>query len=174
MAWQNELTIITRTLINDLDEPYEYSDARILQVLTVAAKYVQFDINLDYTYNIDVVNSTIDPDPTSINDSIFNSLVCLKAACIFDQSTFRTKAALEGISTKLGPATLSLGGSLSGWQAIIEHGACGLYDELTSHWDVKNATAIAAVLSPFVGNKFDPRSLLRGTHRNSYNNDMYS
>jgi hypothetical protein len=174
MSWQNELTIITRTLINDLNEPYEYSDARIQQVLTVAGKYVQFDVNLDYPYIIDVVNNNISPDPTTNNDSIFVSFVCLKAACIIDQGTFRTKAALEGIRTALGPASLSFGGSLTGWQAIIDHGACGLYDELTSHWDVKNATAFAAVLSPFVSNRFDPRYLRTGPLRNVGNNDFYS
>lgn len=174
MSWQNELTIITRTLINDLDEPYEYSDARIQQVLTVAGKYVQFDINLDHAYTIDVLNNNISPDPTTDNDSIFISMVCLKAACIIDQGTFRTKAALEGIRTALGPAQLSFGGSLTGWQAIIDHGACGLYDELTSHWDVRNASAWAAVLSPFVNNRYDPRYLNVGPFRNVGNNDFYS
>lgn len=174
MAWQDELTIITRTLINDWNTPYEYSDARIQQVLTVAGKYVQFDVNLEHAYNIDVVNSNISPDPTADNDSIFISLTCLKAACIIDQGTFRTKAALEGIRTALGSANLSFGGSLTGWQAIIDHGACGLYEELTSHWDVRNASAFAAVLSPFVNNKFDPRYLNVGPFRNVGNNDFYS
>jgi len=85
MAWQNELTIITRTLINDWKTPYEYSDQRIQQVLTVAAKFLQFDINLDYAYVIDVVNNNISPDPTTNNDAIFISLCSLKAACIIDQ-----------------------------------------------------------------------------------------
>jgi hypothetical protein len=174
MSWQTELTIIVRTLINDLNEPYEFSDARIQQILTVAGKYVQFDVNLEHPYTIDVVNNNISPDPTVDNDSIFTSLVCLKAACIIDQGTFRTKAALEGIRTALGSASLSFGGSLAGWQSIIDHGACGLYEELTSHWDVRNATAFAAVLSPFVSNKFDPRYLNVGPFRNVGNNDFYS
>lgn len=174
MSWQTELTTITRTLINDLNEPYEYSDARIQQVLTVAGKYLQFDVNLSNSYNIDVVNNNISPDPTTNNDSIFVSLVCLKAACIIDQGTFRTKAALEGIKTALGPASLSIGGSLAGWQAIINHGACGLYEELTNNWDIRNATAWAAVLSPFVSNKFDPRYFNIGPFRNVGNNDFYS
>lgn len=174
MAWQNELTTIVRTLINDWEEPYSYTDARIQQVLTVAGKYVQFDINLDYAYTIDVVNNNISPDPTTTNDSIFVSLICLKAACIIDQGTFRTKAALEGITTKLGSAMLNLGGTLAGWQSIIDHGACGLYDELTSHWDVRNASAFAAVLSPFVNNRYDPRYLNVGPFRNVGNNDFYS
>ena len=174
MPWQDELTIIVRTLINDWDTPYDYTDARIQQVLTVAGKYVQFDVNLDHLYTIDVINNNISPDPTTDNDSIFISLCCLKAACIIDQGTFRTKAALEGIRTALGSANLSVAGSLTGWQAIIDHGACGLYDELTSHWDVRNASAFAAVLSPFVNNRYDPRYLNVGPFRNVGNNDFYS
>jgi hypothetical protein len=174
MAWQDELTIITRTLVNDLTPPYEFTDCRIQQIITVAAKYVQFDINLSQPYSIDVVYNNISPDPTENKDDIFTSLICLKAACIIDQGTLRTKAALEGIKTSLGPATLSFGGSLAGWQAIIDHGACALYDELTSHWDVKNATAFAAVLSPFVSNNFDPRYMNIGPFRNLGNNDFYS
>jgi hypothetical protein len=171
MSWQNELTLIVRTLINDLQDPYDFSNIRIQQVLSVAAKYVQFDVNLDRTYQIDVVNSNILPDPTEENDQIFTSLVCLKAACIIDQGTFRTKAAMEGIKTALGPASLSVGNSLQGWKTILENGACGMYEELTSHWDVKNASAIAAILSPFTGNNFDPRAL---SNNNAYYRRMYS
>jgi hypothetical protein len=174
MSWQSEMIITTRVLINDLDTPYQFSDERMEQILVVAGKYVQFDINLDHLYNINVVTPSIDPDPTIYNDSIFISITCLKAACILDQGTFRTKAALEGIATSLGPASLNFGGTLEGWQAIIDHGACALYDELTSHWDVKNATAWAAVLSPFVGNRFDPRYLHSGPFRSMGNNDFYS
>jgi hypothetical protein len=174
MAWQEELTIITRTLINDLTTPYEYSDCRIQQVLSVAAKYVQFDVNLDQKYTIDVVYNNITPDPTENKDEIFTSLTCLKAACIIDQGTLRTKAALEGIRTALGPASLSFGGSLAGWQSIIDNGACALYQELTNNWDIRNATAFSAVLSPFVSNNFDPRYMNIGPFRNMGNNDFYS
>lgn len=174
MSWQNELTIITRTLINDLNEPYEFSDERLQQLLTVAGKYVQFDVNLEHAYNIDVVNSNITPDPTIDNDSIFVSLCCLKAACIVDQSNLRTRAALEGIRTSLGSANLTVQGSLQGFIAILDKGPCALYDELTSHWDVRNASAWAAILSPFVNNRYDPRYLNVGPFRNVGNNDFYS
>lgn len=174
MAWQEELTIVTRTLVNDLKTPYEFSDCRIQQILAVAAKYVQFDVELGQKYTVDVVYKNITPDPTENGDEIFTSLICLKAACIIDQGTLRTKAAMEGIRTALGPASLSFGGSLAGWQSIIDHGACAMYDELTSHWDVKNATAFAAVLSPFVSNKFDPRYMNIGPFRNLGNNDFYN
>jgi hypothetical protein len=174
MAWQDEMVITTRVLINDLDTPYEFSDERLNQVLVVAAKYLQFDIELNYPYTIDVVGISITPDPTTNNDNVFTSMCCLKAACIVDQGNLRTKAALEGIRTSLGAASLDIGGSLAGWQAILDKGSCALYDELTSHWDVKNATAFAAVLSPFVNNRYDPRYLNAGPFRNSGNNGFYS
>lgn len=174
MAWQDEMVITTRVLINDLDTPYDFSDERLSQVLVVAAKFVQFDINIDYSYSVDVVGINITPDPTTNNDSIFISMCCLKAACIVDQGNLRTKAALEGIRTSLGAASLDIGGSLAGWQAILDRGSCALYDELTSHWDVRNASAFAAVLSPFVNNKYDPRYLNVGPFRNVGNNDFYS
>lgn len=159
MSWDIEIPIIVRTLINDLSDQPSYSDERLKQIIAVAAKYVQFDVVLDHSYNVDVVEGSISPDPTDDNDEIFISLVSLKAACIVDQSALRTKAALEGIRASLGSATLTVKGSLEGFIKILEKGPCSSYDELTSHWDVSQATAIRAVLSPFVGNKFDPRSM---------------
>jgi hypothetical protein len=169
MSWSIEIPIIVRTLINDFDETNQtYSDERILQAVVVAGKYVQFDINLNQTYTINIANPAITPDPTELNDDIFISLVSLKTACIFDQSTLRTKAAMEGIRAALGPASLSIGGSLAGLKLIIDKGPCAAYEELTSHWDVKEATAIRAVLSPFVGNNFDPRYLQTYSDRSRY------
>jgi hypothetical protein len=171
MSWEQEIPIIVRTLINDLSETPTYSDERILQVVTVAAKYVQFDVVLDNKYIINVANPSISPDPTINDDSIFISLISLKTACIIDQSVLRTKAAMEGIRAALGPAQLSVAGSLAGIKMIIEQGPCAAYEELVSHWDIKEATAIRAVLSPFVGNKFDPRAIQLNPYRSR---DLYS
>lgn len=171
MSWEIEIPIMVRVLINDLSDAPTYSDERLLQTIAVAAKYVQFDVVLDYSYTIDVVSSSISPDPTLDNDSIFISLVALKTACLIDQSTLRTRAALEGIRAALGPANLSVAGSMAGINLVIDKGPCAAYDELTSHWDVKEATAVRSVLSPFVGNKFDPRAIQINTYRNR---DLYS
>jgi hypothetical protein len=169
MSWQAEIPIIVRTLINDLDETNQtYTDERLQQVIVVAAKYVQFDVSLDHKYMINVVNPEINPDPTLDDDSIFISLVALKSACIVDQSALRTRAAMEGIKAALGPAQLSVAGNLTGFNLIIDKGPCAAYDELTSHWDVKEATAIRAILSPFAGNKFDPRYLQNNSDRSRY------
>lgn len=165
------MPIIIRTLINDVENIPKYSDERLHQVIVVAAKYVQFDVDLNNRYKLDIANPEITPDPTAANDDIFISLTCLKSACIIDQSSVRTKAALEGIRAALGPASLSVGGSLEGLRMILEMGPCASYEELTSHWDVKEATAVRAVLSPFVGNNFDPTSL---TYPGDPRRDLYS
>lgn len=164
MSWQTEIIPLVRVLVNDIADPPQYSDERLIQIILVASKYVQFDTNLDREYEIDLANQTISPDPAADKDDIFISIVGLKTACIIDQSTYRSKAALEGIRAALGPAQLSTAGHLSGFKEIIAHGPCALYDQLTEHWDVQNATAIAAVLSPFVGNKFDPFMLMAYDH----------
>jgi hypothetical protein len=169
MSWEIEIPIIVRTLINDLEDQPVYSDERLKQIIAVAAKYVQFDVVLDHAYTVDVSISSISPDPTIDSDEIFISLVSLKAACIVDQSTLRTRAATEGIRAALGPALLSVNGNLDGIKMILEMGPCAAYDELVSHWDVSQATTARAILSPFVGNKFDPRSLyMDKTRRNFY------
>jgi hypothetical protein len=168
MSWQTEIPIIVRTLVNDWSDQPVYSDDRLIQVISVAAKYVQFDVVLDHQYLVDVVSPNITPDPTDDRDEIFISLVSLKAACLVDQSTYRTKAATEGIRAALGPASLAVNGQSGAWKTILEQGPCALYEELTSHWDVKDASAIAAVLSPFVGNKFNPRYLQNHDYRSRY------
>lgn len=169
MPWQTEIPIIVRTLINDLEDQPVYSDERLHQVIAVAARYVQFDVVLDHEYAIDVANVSITPDPTIDRDETFISIVSLKAACIIDQSALRTRAATEGIRTALGPALLSVNGNLEGFKLILQMGPCAAYDELVSHWDVAQATTARAILSPFVGNKFDPRSLHSNkTRRNFY------
>jgi hypothetical protein len=159
MGWQTELTIITRTLINDINEPYEYSNSRIQQILTVAAKYVQVDVDLHHIYKVDITNNNISPDPIENNDDIFISLLCLKAACIIDQGTFRTRALMEGIKTKLGPAELDVSGNLSGFKAILDIGPCALYENLSHQYNIGNPHMLKAILGPFVGNNFDPQML---------------
>lgn len=178
MYWEIEIPIIVRNLINDLEDPPIYTDDRIKQLAVVASQYVLNDINLSITYTVDIINQTITPDPSDPNsrDTDLIGFIALKSACILDQSTFRTKAALEGIKTALGSANLSISGNLAGYKMILDQdqGPCKLYEQLTLDHNIGNATAVSAVLSPFVGNNFDPRYLLRGSFRSTNSNDFYS
>lgn len=159
MYWQTEIPIIVRSLINDFEETY--SNERIIQLITVGARYVLTDLNLDQEYKVDVVNNLITPDPcdSENRDDTFVSFVALRASCFLDQSTYRTKAATEGIRAGLGPAQLNVSGNLSGYKTLLDVGPCGVYEYLKQQHNIGNATAISAVLSPFAGNSFDPRFL---------------
>lgn len=156
MSWQNEISTITRVWINDLADPPVYSDERLEQLIVVAAKYVKLEVNLENDYIIDIASTGITPDPTDINDENFIGFVSLKAACLLDQSTFRTKAANEGIRAALGPASLSVGGSLAGYETILNQGPCALYEQLKMDYEIGNVSLLKAVLGPFSGNQFDP------------------
>ena len=79
---------------------------------------------------------------------------------------------MEGVRAALGPAQLAIAGQSAAWRTILQTGPCATYDELTSHWDVQNATAIRAILSPFVGNNFDPRGM--NTENYARFRDFYS
>jgi hypothetical protein len=172
MAWQTEVVPMVRILINDISEPYQYSDERIISTNLVAAKYIQFDVDFDYEYIVDMNAQTITPDPTEVNDQLFIVLLSLKTACLIDQSALRTKAAMEGVRAVLGPASLAVNGSAAAWEMILVHGPCKLYTDMSEYKDVENASAIAAILGPFSGNKFDPE-FQHNRSRNSDRNGFY-
>ena len=48
MAWQNEMSIIVRHLINDLDSSsYTFTDSRVEESILVAAQLVLIEIDFD-------------------------------------------------------------------------------------------------------------------------------
>lgn len=162
MSWKKEITVILRTYLNDFGPTYIYSDSRLQQIIVVAAQYVKSDVNLDNNYSINIVSPNIAPDPTLLDpkDDIFINLSALKAACIVDQSAFRSKAVVEGIRAALGPASLSVSNNnLSGYRVLLEKGPCALYESLADNWNIGNASMVRAVFSPFIGNNFDPQNL---------------
>lgn len=160
MSWQIEIPIIIRNLINDLDDSPTYSDNRLRQLAVVAAQYVTREVNLNIDYNIDIINPNITPDPTLLEnkDLDFISFVALKSACMLDQSALRTRAATEGVRAALGPANISVGAN-SSLQFLLLNGPCKAYEDFKIDYEVGNTSLLRAVLSPFVGNNFDPTYL---------------
>jgi hypothetical protein len=178
MSWQIEIPIITRVLINDLSDQPEYSDDRLLQLITIAAQYVKSEINLVRNYDIDIINQTITPDPSNpdpgnplAKDSDYIGFIALKSACLLDQSTLRTRAAMEGVRASLGPAVIQVAGNIRAYQILLEEGPCNTYQELRKQYEFGNANAIRSMMSPFVGNKFDPRAIQLNPYRSK---DIYS
>jgi len=160
MPWQDETIPTLRVLVNDLDSTsYQYSDDRLAQTLVVAAKLINQEIDFDNDYIVSIENVTITPDPVDAGDEIYVNMMILKAACIIDHSTFRTKALIEGVKAALGPANLSVAGNLAGFKTLLEVGPCASFIELKEQIQWGNVNIVKAILSPFTGNKFDPRYL---------------
>ena len=85
MSWQGQMGTIVRYLIDDVDpDNYTYSDHRIETTILVAGQLSQISIDYGQSYDINVENCTLSPDPTDSDneDEAFISLVCVKAACI--------------------------------------------------------------------------------------------
>lgn len=158
MGWQVELNLMVRSLICDMSDEPNFSDERIQQVIVIAAQYVIHELDILSHYEIDIKNLIITPDPTDPRDVIFLGLVALKAACMLDQCTFRNRANAEGVKAVLGPAALTVTNNLKGFGQILEMapGPCAKYEQLKKEYLFGGTRAIRAVLSPFVGNEFDP------------------
>ena len=146
MSWNVEMPLIVRSWINDLSDTPTYSDERVQQLIVVAAQYV--------------IKEEKDLD--------FIGLTALKASCMFDQSSLRTRAASDGIRASLGPAQLAVAGGMRGYEVILNQGPCALYNKLKEEHQIGNVQAIHAILGPFVGNEFDPRYLHDNSDRSGY------
>lgn len=151
-----------RILIADLDDEPMYSDARLSQIFFVAARYVAMELRFDLTYTVGV--ASISPDPSS--DIDFLNFVILKAACLTDHGTYRAKALLEGIRVSCGPAAMSLGGHLSGFETLLENGPCAMYEQLKTQYKFGKGLSSRAIISVFTGNQFDARNLYRNIYSN--------
>ena len=169
MAWQTDLVTMLRNVIFDVDSTnYTYTDNRLKEMLVVSSHLVTQDIAFDTTYTITISTTGISPDPTDSTDAnsiAFQNFVVLKAACLADQSTLRTKALAAGVTAKLGPASIRTNSNLRGFEILFNEGPCSAYSSLKWEYEMGDSKAIRAILSPFVGNTFDPASLGGGTDR---------
>ncbi len=163
MSWDITMTTMLRVLVNDTEATQIYTDDRLKQILVVAAQYVDMEITFDNTYTITVgataAASDISPDPVSLDDDPFVNFVVLKAACITDLSTFRTKALMSGIKARCGPVVLETMKHMDGFKELLTLGPCAAYNTAKDNWVFGNGELVRAILSPFVSNDFDPRNL---------------
>lgn len=155
MCINSSLVIMLRAIINDLDSE-TYTDDRLEQLIAVAGMYVNKD--LDGTYTIDIASPDITPDPFPDDIAFFN-LLTMKAACLVDQGTFRTQAAMEGLEARCGPATMKVLGRLAGFKELLSVGPCGAYITMLRDYKAGDPTNYHGILSPFISNDFDPQTL---------------
>ena len=170
MTWDKTMVTTLRVLINDTDDCPTYTDTRLRQMIVVAAEYTQMEIDFTTTYAINIDSPNIAPDPVvenTTNSIEFWTISVMKAACIVDQSNYRTKAAISGIEAKCGPAVLKTALHIKGFRDLIDFGPCAAYESLKTEYEFGNSPVGHAVLSPFISNNFDPEHLHSSFHRDN-------
>ena len=148
MPWQNEMKVIVRHLVNDLDSSdYTFTDSRLEEAVLVSAQLASLEIDFDNTYAIDVDSVSLSPDPTSGNkDDSFINLACLKTAQMLLGSELKTHS-LNAISLKDGPSALDLRGIVSGLKILFDD-INKKYEEATTQYKL-NGVVGQAILGPY-------------------------
>jgi hypothetical protein len=173
MSWQNTSLIMLRTMLNDAgcDGNNTYTTQRLEDLLITSAYFLPIDINFKSDYVVDVGAYSITPNPIDQDDGKeFISFMVLKAACLADEGAFRNAALLQGVSARLGPASLQTGAYGAQLAVLLNEGPCKSFEELKKAYNFgyKGAQIIRAVMSPFVSNDFFPTAG-DGDARKQYN-----
>lgn len=150
MAWQDEIMVIVRELLGDVETPYTFSDSRMEQVIVVGAQFVNSEIEFDVTYTIDVDATTISPDPTSSRDDLFISLVSLKTACILSRALLRTTASSEGVRIKDGMGEIDVKGRFAAANEMAKS-FCDAYQKAKMEYMAGNFTTVKAIFNVVSG-----------------------
>ena len=155
MAWQDTAIPILRTLLNDAGcGESSYTETRLEELCIAAAHFNVQELPFSTSYTVSIPNVTISPDPES--DVEFINFMVLRGACIADQGLFRERALLAGLEARCGPAILRTMQHVTGFQTLLVEGPCKAFQELKDSFIFGNTDVIRAVLSPFVGNEFQP------------------
>lgn len=153
--WQDTAIPIVRTLLNDAScGTTTYSETRLEELCIAAAHFNVQELPFSIDYTVSIPNGSISPDPES--DVEFINFMVLRAACIADQGLFRERALMAGIEARCGPAILKTMQHVAGFQTLLTEGPCKTFEELKQDFIFGNTDMIRAVLSPFIGNEFQP------------------
>lgn len=131
MAWQSYMTVVVRGLINDLTEPYTYTDERIQQSIVIAGIVSSMQYVFDYDYTFDPETPDISPDPVESSDTTAIALMSLKAACILDTNKYQGAVANGlGVRVQDGDSQVDTSESVRGYSDIMKLGPCNAFNTI--------------------------------------------
>jgi hypothetical protein len=116
MAWQNELVLLLRHMIDDLDpDNYTFSDSRLEETILASTYILQVDIEFNNAYQVNVDEGSLIPDPTtsSPKDDDFIAMCCIQSAIVIYRSLIKTYS-LRSFSISDGPSSLDTRSVVSG------------------------------------------------------------
>ena len=154
MAWQNELTLILRHIIGDLDpDNYSFTDSRLEESLLVAAQLIHNEMEFNIIYTIEVDNAILSPDPTltstgySDKDDDFIALCCLRAGLLLTASQLRTYS-LKAISIRDGASSLDMRGVVQGLK-MVHDDLSKKYEDVKLSYQTGKLGLGKVILSPY-------------------------
>ncbi len=149
MAWETELVGLLRVLINDIDTPYGFSDARLQTIIVAGAQFVIGDLKKGGVYLADISEPDITPDPTTADprDESFINLIVLRSACFMDSAKAVTDAK-KGFSIREFSSSLDTRGVASARLALLEKGYCKWYEDMLIAEQVGNSAVGVAIMGP--------------------------
>jgi hypothetical protein len=168
MAWQSQITLMLRHMLNDLDSAnYTYTDSRLQQAATVSAQLILTNHDFAQDYSVDIANSSISPDPSDLPDNDFITLLCLKTACVILGSEIKAEAS-NSIAIKDGPSSIDLRG-VSNTLNLLLREYCTRYEQASVDYSAGNSIAGQAILGPYSpGSDFVARTHSDYDHRGNY------
>ena len=141
--WQDKSTSILRYLVND-DARTSYTDAELQRSFLISAEFIQADVDFNSVYAVDIVGSSITPDP--IDDDDFINLACLKSTCsIFSQISQVNAQSISSI--KDGPSTIMLNNASLEYRNLAK-AACDAYQHAILQYQLGNSIGANAVVGP--------------------------
>lgn len=158
MAWYNEMSLLLRHLINDLDPDNEsYDDDRLEECLIASAQFLIPQIDFDNAYTINIDEHSITPDPTKAGskDDDFIGLTVLKAATIILAGEAKALAG-QSYMIKDGPSTIDVRGAYSATKDLLKQ----MQDDLASaiqQYKCGNAVVGKAIVSSYTVQQVNSR-----------------
>jgi len=169
MSWQTDMVTMLRVIINDMDCQL-FTDSRLQQLLVVSAQLVNQEMDFNVNYTISISDFSITPDSTlpDSRDDVFTNFVVMKAACISDIGATRTASVISNLNIKCGPVSIGTGSYSAAFEKLLTVGPCAAYQEMKKAYEYGDVGVVRVILSPFVGNQFDPQDLHLGHNDYSY------
>lgn len=145
------LVTILRELIGDTDSSnYTYASDRLKRLIATGAYLVTQDVNFSTSYTINIAATGITPDPTVAPDKNFIALTTLKAACMLENSEFKTKVKCAS-KVSDGLSSIDTTKQADGYLQYIksQYSSCAKYEQTKTEYVMGNLSVGEAILGPF-------------------------
>jgi hypothetical protein len=122
MAWQNELVLILRHIIDDVDPAsYKFSDSRLEETILASTYLLQVELEFLNAYQVDVDSGTLNPDPTTTypKDDDFIALCTIQAGILIYRSMLKTYS-LQSFSIRDGASSLDTSNIIAGLKVVYQ------------------------------------------------------